>query len=115
MDAYRDEHLFVDLNRPQAILDNQTLTLTPTEYCLLAVLVQHAGKVVPKPILLMQICGYVPGTRTRTLDVHIRRLRKKLGTYADRYIETVVRIGYSFRPLSASPLQGPPAPNRPTD
>lgn len=95
---YRDGSLFVDLRREMVRLDGQIITLTRSEYRLLALLVEHAGEVVPKPILLVQICGYVPETRTRTLDMHIGRLRKKLG-HAGRRIETIVGIGYRFSPL----------------
>ena len=102
---YRDEHLFVDLRHKLAILDSQALILTRKEYCLLALLVQRAGEVVPRKILLTQVWGYVPKTRTRTLDVHIGRLRKKLGHEGCR-IETVFARGYSFRPSQ----DGRPAP-----
>ena len=45
--------------------------------------------------------GYGAEIRTRTLDVHVRRLRKKLGGYADQYIETIFGIGYRFQPFHA--------------
>jgi len=83
---YRDEHLFVDLRNQVVMLDRQILTLTRMEYRLLALLVEHVGEVVPRPTLLIL---------TPTVDVHLWRLRKKLGKYADQYIETVVnRPGY---------------------
>lgn len=96
---YRDEHLSVDFRQQVAILDNQSLVLTRKEYDLLALLVQHAGDIVRREALLMRIWGYGADIRTRTLDVHIRRLRKKLGTYADQYIETIFGIGYRFQPF----------------
>ena len=67
---YLDGHLFVDLRQQQVMLDGQMLRLTPTEFRLLAELVEYAGEVVPRPLLL---------TRIRTADMNIRRLRKKLG------------------------------------
>ena len=96
---YHDEHLYIDLRHELVSLDRQTLTLTRKEYCLLALMVQHAGKIVPRATFLMQIWGYVPETRTRTVDMHVDQLRKKLGPYADQYIETVVGLGYRFRPM----------------
>jgi DNA-binding response OmpR family regulator len=94
---YRDDHLFVDLRKQLALVDSQTLILTRKEYGLLAILVQHAGVVVPRGVLFGRIWGYGPGVRTRTLDVHIGRLRRKLGP-AGRHIETIFKMGYSFRP-----------------
>ena len=99
---YRDEHLSLDFNQQAAILDAERMTLTRKEYDLLALLVQHAGEIIPREALLMQVWGYGAEIRTRTLDVHVRRLRKKLGGYADQYIETIFGIGYRFQPFGAS-------------
>jgi DNA-binding response OmpR family regulator len=88
----------VDLRDQVVMLDSKTITLTRQEYRLLALLVEHAGQVVPRAIILTQIWGYAPETHTRTVDVHIRKLRKKLGMHPGQYIETIVGIGYSFRP-----------------
>ena len=98
--SYRDEHLFVDSRRQLVKLSGQTLTLTRKEYCLLALLVKHAGKVVPRAIMLTELRRSLPETHTFALDVHIGWLRRKLGLYAD-YIETVIGfgIGYRFRPF----------------
>ena len=54
---YRDDHLFVDLRHQVLILDNQALALTRIEYGLLALLVSHTGKVVPRLIFLMEVWG----------------------------------------------------------
>ena len=98
---YHDEHLTLDFDQKIAILDTRRMTLTRKEYALLALLVQHAGEIIPREALLMQVWGYSPEIRTRTLDVHIRRLRKKLEVYADQYIETIFGIGYRFQPYYA--------------
>jgi two-component system alkaline phosphatase synthesis response regulator PhoP len=98
---YRDEHLAVDFDQQAAILDNERMTLTRKEYDLLALLVQHAGEIIPREALLMRVWGYGAEIRTRTLDVHVRRLRKKLGGFADQYIETIFGIGYRFQPFHA--------------
>jgi DNA-binding response OmpR family regulator len=98
---YRDEHLAIDFDQQSALLDSERMTLTRKEYDLLALLVQHAGEIIPREALLMQVWGYGSEIRTRTLDVHVRRLRKKLGGYADQYIETIFGIGYRFQPYRA--------------
>jgi len=99
--SYRDEHLFIDFDQQLAMLDAERITLTRKEYDLLALLVQHAGEIIPREALLMRVWGYGAEIRTRTLDVHVRRLRKKLGAYADQYIETIFGIGYRFQPYHA--------------
>jgi DNA-binding response OmpR family regulator len=99
--SYHDEHLTIDFDRQAAILDNQRMVLTRKEYDLLALLVQHAGEIIPREALLMRVWGYGSDIRTRTLDVHVRRLRKKLGSFADQYIETIFGIGYRFQPFHA--------------
>ena len=98
---YRDEHLSMDFSQQAVTLDSERMTLTRKEYDLLALLVQHAGQIIPREALLMQVWGYSAEIRTRTLDVHVRRLRKKLGGYADQYIETIFGIGYRFQPFHA--------------
>jgi DNA-binding response OmpR family regulator len=98
---YRDEHLSMDFDQQTAILDSQRIILTRKEYDLLALLVQHAGEIIPREALLLRVWGYGSEIRTRTLDVHVRRLRKKLGSYADQYIETIFGIGYRFQPFHA--------------
>jgi DNA-binding response OmpR family regulator len=106
--GYRDEHLAVEFGQQCVILDGQRMVLTRKEYDLLALLVQHAGEIIPRDALLMRVWGYSAEIRTRTLDVHVRRLRKKLGTYADTYIETIFGIGYRFQPFHAPRFfQGP--------
>ena len=99
--SYRDEHLTLDYDHQFVTLDAQRLTLTRKEYELLALLVQNAGEIIPRDALLLRVWGYGSEIRTRTLDVHVRRLRKKLGGYADQYIETIFGIGYRFQPYKA--------------
>src|SRR5689334_17972007 len=98
---YRDEHLLLDFDQQLAALDSERMTLTRKEYDLLSLLVQRAGEITPREALLMRVWGYGAEIRTRTLDVHVRRLRKKLGVYADQYIETIFGIGYRFQPFHA--------------
>src|ERR1700751_5571404 len=90
---YSDEHLAIDFDQQSARIDSTPMTLTRKEYDLLALLVQHAGEIIPRDALLLRVWGYGAEIRTRTLDVHVRRLRKKLGNFADQYIETIFGIG----------------------
>lgn len=98
---YRDEHLTVEFDHARVYLDLERMTFTRKEYELLAFLVQHAGEIIPRQALLLRVWGYNAEIRTRTLDVHVRRLRRKLGGYASRYIETVFGNGYRFQPFDA--------------
>ena len=67
---------------------------------------RHPGQLVPRETLLRSIWGYGEEIRTRTLDVHICRLRKSLGNYGDMYIETIFGVGYRFQPCRAqAPLE----------
>jgi len=92
---YCDEHLLIDATG-DVELDSRHLTLTRKEFELLAMLARNAGEIVPREILLSMVWGYCEGTRTRTLDVHVRRLRRKLGSFGDVYIQTVFGVGYRF-------------------
>ena len=104
---YRDSHLELDFRGGTLKLDSRPVTLTRKEYELFAMLAQHAGDIVPRQILLSRIWGYGKDIRTRTLDVHIRRLRKKLGAYGEQYIETIFGVGYRFQPYrEVRPFQG---------
>jgi DNA-binding response OmpR family regulator len=89
----------VDFARASASLDARRIVLTRKEYELLSLLVQNAGEIIPREALLWRVWGYSAQIRTRTLDVHIRRLRKKLGGYSEQYIETIFGIGYRFQPF----------------
>lgn len=103
-EQYQDTHLYLDFQRKIASLDVEHLRLTRKEYELLALLVQNAGEIVAREDLLLRVWGYSTQIRTRTLDVHIRRLRKKLSPYAEIYIETIFGIGYRFQPYRAHVL-----------
>ena len=96
---YQDRHLELDFAMEMVCLDSNRLVLTRKEFELLALLVGNAGEIIPRETLLMRVWGYSKQIRTRTLDVHIRRLRKKLGNYAGLYIETIFGVGYRFQPF----------------
>ena len=111
---YQDRHLSVDFREQLVLLDGKRLLLRKKEFDLFALLVRNAGQVVPRQSLLALVWGYGGDVRTRTLDVHVRRLRSKLGCHADRYIETIFGIGYRFQPCSATdPLGSFPAEDSP--
>ncbi len=97
-DLYRDLHLVVDFERETAQLDGTRMNLTSKTFSLLAFLIRHPGQLVPRETLLMLVWGYSQEIRTRTLDVHIRRLRKSFGKYGTAYIETIFGVGYRFQP-----------------
>ncbi len=99
MQIFHDEHLSIDWSAVR--FDNVKLTLTRKEFELLAMLSQNEGETIPRAVLLETIWGYCSGTRTRTLDVHVRRLRRKLGQYGEEYIQTIFGVGYRFARLRA--------------
>jgi DNA-binding response OmpR family regulator len=100
---YQDVHMEVDFASASMSVDSRPMALTRKEFELLTLLVQNAGEIITRSILLVRVWGYSPSARTRTLDVHIVRLRKKLGAYSDRYIETICGIGYRFQPFREPP------------
>jgi DNA-binding response OmpR family regulator len=100
-EVYRDQHLMVDFQAAIIRLDGLELKMPPKEFGLLACLVRHARELVSREALLLEVWKYEPGVRTRTLDVHIRRLRQTLGPYGKLYIETVFGIGCRFQPCPA--------------
>ena len=86
-------------------LDSHPVILSRKGYALLVVLVGNAGEIVRRDALLWRVWGYSAEIRTRTLDVHIRRLRKKFGNCSDQYIETILGIGYRVQPFREPPSQ----------
>jgi len=84
------------------MLDCQVLPLSRIEYRLLTLLVEHAGEIMPQSILFMEIWGYGSEIREGKVDTCVRGLRKKLGVYADQYVETVFGFGYRFWPMPGS-------------
>lgn len=100
---YEDTHLNINFARRQVEVDGSAVTLTRKEYELLALLAHNAGEIVTREALLRQVWGYSDGVRTRTLDVHIRRVRKKLAPFTDQYIETIFGVGYRFQPYRQRP------------
>jgi two-component system phosphate regulon response regulator PhoB len=88
--------LGVDYESHRVTVDNQETILTATEFRLLAELIRNLGKVLTRDQLLDKVWGYQFDGYARTVDTHIRRLRQKIGPYAE-WIETVRGVGYRFR------------------
>jgi two-component system phosphate regulon response regulator PhoB len=88
--------LLIDPDRHHVEVDGERLDLTITEFRLVHYLATHAGRVQSRDILLDQVWGYSYEGYSRTVDTHVRRLRKKLGALRDR-IETVRGVGYRYR------------------
>lgn len=94
--VYQNGKLTIDFADVRVSCAGETLKLTRKEFALLENLIKHSGRVATRQQLLDNVWGYQYYGDTRTLDVHIRRLRQKLGECAD-CIETVVGIGYRFK------------------
>jgi two-component system phosphate regulon response regulator PhoB len=88
--------LEIDPARHRVTIDGAELALRPLEYKLLAIFLEHAGKVYSRTDLLSEVWGISPETNTRTVDTHVRRLRERLGAYSEA-IETVHGFGYRLR------------------
>ena len=92
----RYENIAIDADRHVVTLDGVEVRLTAKEFLLLQYLVQHRGRVLSRDVLLTDVWGYQYTGGTRTVDVHIRRLREKLPILNDA-IETVKQFGYKLR------------------
>jgi DNA-binding response OmpR family regulator len=92
--------LVIDEATYTARLRGRPLDLTYKEFELLKYLAQHAGRVFTRAQLLQEVWGYDFFGGTRTVDVHVRRLRAKLGSEHEQLIGTVRNVGYKFvRPV----------------
>lgn len=93
--SYRLGSVFVDLGKHIVKVDGEIVSLTYKEFELLVFLMENEGIVLTRDQLLSKIWGYDFDGETRTVDVHIRTLRQKLGE-ASRYIETIRGVGYKM-------------------
>lgn len=92
---YEDTRLTVDFADMRVVCEGNDVKLTRKEFALLSHLIKTTGRVATRQQLLDNVWGYSYFGDTRTLDVHIRRLRQKMGDCGN-CIETVVGIGYRF-------------------
>ena len=93
--SYRGERLIADFEAVAIAVDGAPVRLTRREFELLQYLVQNKNRVVSRDRLLERVWGYERVVETRSVDVHVGRLRSKLRT-AGHQIETVVGLGYRF-------------------
>jgi DNA-binding response OmpR family regulator len=122
-DEIRSGDLSIDEATYTARLRARVLDLTFKEFELLKFLAQHPGRVFTRAQLLQEVWGYDYFGGTRTVDVHVRRLRAKLGPEHEALIGTVRNVGYRFVPIKqnedgrrghlrdAGPAGGPPVGN----
>ncbi len=87
--------LVVDLDRHEVSEDGRPVRLTAKEFLLLQYLIEHGGRVLSRDLLLSDVWGYQYTGGTRTVDVHIRRLREKLPMLVE-HIVTIKQFGYKF-------------------
>jgi two-component system phosphate regulon response regulator PhoB len=88
--------LTIDRAAHRVTLEGEELVLTATEFKLLSILVERRGRVQTRPQLLETVWDAQPDIQTRTVDMHVQRLRAKLGELGE-LIETVRGFGYRFR------------------
>jgi DNA-binding response OmpR family regulator len=94
--AYRAGGIEVDFEGHVLRSGGKEVSLTRMEFALLSALIKSRGRVLTRDHLLQKVWGYEYAGATRTVDVHVRRLRQKLGSPGDQ-IETIVGVGYRFR------------------
>jgi DNA-binding response OmpR family regulator len=92
---YEGRHLRADFDAVAIAIDNEPIRLTRREFELLKFLVENRNRVISRDRLLERVWGYDRLVETRSVDVHVGRLRAKLGP-AGSQIETVVGLGYRF-------------------
>jgi DNA-binding response OmpR family regulator len=93
-DFIRVGNLTLNLATYQIKVDGQTLDLTYLEYALLAFLITHPGRTYSRDALLRRVWGFDYYGGSRTVDVHVRRVRSKLGPELAQRLETVRGVGY---------------------
>jgi DNA-binding response OmpR family regulator len=89
--------LSIDQERYEVTVSGRRVALTYKEFQLLVLLASNAGRVYTREALLSQIWGYDYLGGTRTVDVHIRRLRSKVESPGRSFVETIWNVGYRFK------------------
>jgi DNA-binding response OmpR family regulator len=93
--VFRGRHLIVDFDAVSVRVDGEPVRLTRREFELLHCLIENRNRVLSRERLLERVWGYDKSVETRSVDVHVGRLRSKLGL-AGKQIETLVGLGYRF-------------------
>ena len=88
--------LYISLENYSVILDGETIDMPPKEIELLYFLASHSGKVFTREQLLEQVWGFDFFGDSRTVDVHVKRIREKLGERENWQLKTVWGVGYKF-------------------
>jgi DNA-binding response OmpR family regulator len=114
-DEIRSGDLAIDEATYTARLRSRALDLTFKEFELLKFLAQHPGRVFTRAHLLQEVWGYDYFGGTRTVDVHVRRLRAKLGAEHEALIGTVRNVGYRFVPAKGGDAGPVPRSSRAED
>ena len=96
-EAIAKANITLNLTTYSVEVDKKPIVLTAKEFDLLYVLMKNAGRILTREFLLERIWGYAVDVSTRTVDVHIRRLRKKMGTKNADLIMTFRGVGYKFK------------------
>ena len=94
--------VLIDRAAHDVSVDGASIELTPTEYKLLLTLAERRGRVLARTLLLETVWEAAPDIQTRTVDMHVQRLRSKLGAAGDM-IETVRGFGYRINPGAPKP------------
>ncbi len=96
---YADTRLKISVRNRRVRLDGTILPLPDREFDVLATLAANEGHVISRSALLTKLWGFPPELRSRTLDVHVHRLRNRLKDVEGVHLETIFKIGYRFNRL----------------
>ena len=118
-ETYRFGEVHVDFKKMETRKGHKKLAMSHREFDLLRFMIEHRGEVLPRERILSAVWGYENGSFTRTVDMHVAKLRKKLEHRRDILIHTVVRQGYVLQlngsssrtqlEASAAPIREPGA------
>ena len=96
-DEYQVGSINLQVDTREVKVDGNQVDLTRKEFDLLHIFMQNVNKVLTREVLLQKVWGYEYEGETRTVDVHIRHLRRKLGPEGETRIETIHGVGYKLR------------------